>query len=301
MLAQFSTAELENIIEEFPYFQQAHVLLAKKYQQENHPKFDEQLQLAALYTQDREFLFSIFHETVAVPFKNVPAPIIEKAEEPKQETKEEEEVKILSPLPEEEAVLEEKPVGEVRVEDYLAEEMYEEIPPLLAELPEEEIVVQQKETLPEEKVSREEKEIFLVTENHTYEEWLRAFSKPEVVKQEIQPEVIAPETEKLDKELDQLILSNLPMEEFIEEETHYSKGLEQFIEEQKEKHKPLEVKKAVSENELDPRLVTETIAKIYEMQKKYLKAIQAYEILALKYPEKNDFFAARINYLKNIL
>ena len=62
MLGQFSTAELESMLEKFPYFQQAHLLLAKKYQQENSPKFDQQLQLAALYVQDRDLLYSLFNE-----------------------------------------------------------------------------------------------------------------------------------------------------------------------------------------------------------------------------------------------
>ena len=41
-------------------------------------------------------------------------------------------------------------------------------------------------------------------------------------------------------------------------------------------------------------LMTETLARVYLEQKKYLKAIQAYEILILKYPEKSSFFANRI-------
>ena len=45
-------------------------------------------------------------------------------------------------------------------------------------------------------------------------------------------------------------------------------------------------------------LMTETLAKVYLEQKKYLKAIQAYEILILKYPEKSSFFADRISDIK---
>jgi tetratricopeptide (TPR) repeat protein len=41
-------------------------------------------------------------------------------------------------------------------------------------------------------------------------------------------------------------------------------------------------------------LMTETLARVYLEQKKYAKAIQAYEILILKYPEKSSFFANRI-------
>jgi hypothetical protein len=40
--------------------------------------------------------------------------------------------------------------------------------------------------------------------------------------------------------------------------------------------------------------MTETLARVYLEQKKISKAIQAYEILILKYPEKSSFFADRI-------
>lgn len=45
-------------------------------------------------------------------------------------------------------------------------------------------------------------------------------------------------------------------------------------------------------------LMTETLARVYLEQKKYAKAIQAYEILILKYPEKSSFFADRISDIK---
>ena len=47
-----------------------------------------------------------------------------------------------------------------------------------------------------------------------------------------------------------------------------------------------------------PYLMTETLARVYLEQKKYSKAIQAYEILILKYPEKSSFFADRISDIK---
>ncbi|MBS1646832.1 MAG: hypothetical protein JST67_05785 [Bacteroidetes bacterium] len=48
----------------------------------------------------------------------------------------------------------------------------------------------------------------------------------------------------------------------------------------------------------DENLVTETLAKIYAMQDNPQKAIRAYEILSLKFPEKSAKFAALINELK---
>lgn len=47
-------------------------------------------------------------------------------------------------------------------------------------------------------------------------------------------------------------------------------------------------------------LMTETLAKVYLEQKKYQKAIQAYEILILKYPEKSSLFADRISDIKEL-
>ena len=47
--------------------------------------------------------------------------------------------------------------------------------------------------------------------------------------------------------------------------------------------------------------MTETLAKIYFKQEKYLEAIKAYEILSLKYPEKIILFANQIKKIKKIL
>jgi len=47
-------------------------------------------------------------------------------------------------------------------------------------------------------------------------------------------------------------------------------------------------------------LMTETLAKVYLEQKKYKKAIQAFKILSLKYPEKSGFFADRIKAVKKL-
>ena len=47
-------------------------------------------------------------------------------------------------------------------------------------------------------------------------------------------------------------------------------------------------------------LMTETLAKVLVKQKKYKKAILAYKILSLKYPEKNVLFATQIEKIKNL-
>jgi hypothetical protein len=52
----------------------------------------------------------------------------------------------------------------------------------------------------------------------------------------------------------------------------------------------------VSKNEL----MTETLARVYLEQNKFNKAIKAYEILSLKYPEKSGFFADQIRAIKKL-
>ena len=335
MLGQFTTTELEGMLEKFPYFEQAHLLLAKKYQQENSPKFDQQLQLAALYIQDRELLYTLFNEKSAIVIPAVSKGIIESTEQPVINQQTVETIAVSSPeiipvtlekvevtVTEDasmDAVLEEikrtarelsllsektieekqepaveEPQPEIEKEEVKAESVVE----FVAEETEEPAL--EETSLIEEKPS----EIFSRIEPHTFDDWLKAFNNKStpVVKEEAVVE--KEETEEEKDELSELLAANTSVDylhELVKEETNYSKGLERFIEEQIQKHKQPEVKKTAPESEVNTEPATETMARVYEMQKKYAKAIKTYEALTLKFPEKSSLFAARINYLKNIV
>ena len=56
-------------------------------------------------------------------------------------------------------------------------------------------------------------------------------------------------------------------------------------------------KKSLDEND---DFITETLAKIYKEQGHYNKAIDAFEKLILKFPEKNTLFASQISEIKKI-
>tara|TARA_B100001287_G_scaffold2995_1_gene2323 strand:+ start:7774 stop:8412 length:639 start_codon:yes stop_codon:yes gene_type:complete len=51
---------------------------------------------------------------------------------------------------------------------------------------------------------------------------------------------------------------------------------------------------------IDSEYMTETLAKLYQSQKNYEKAIQAYKILILKFPEKNSYFANQIKKINSL-
>ena len=57
------------------------------------------------------------------------------------------------------------------------------------------------------------------------------------------------------------------------------------------------IEKSVKEND---DLITETLAGIYLQQKNYEKALDAYQKLSLKYPEKSIYFASRIKEIEVI-
>ena len=55
------------------------------------------------------------------------------------------------------------------------------------------------------------------------------------------------------------------------------------------------------EEQTENSFVTETLARIYAQQKHYKKAIQAYENLSLKFPEKSTYFAGQIEKLEKLM
>ncbi|WP_445720048.1 tetratricopeptide repeat protein [Flavobacterium sp.] len=137
-----------------------------------------------------------------------------------------------------------------------------------------------------EKTSEEKLDIgkplpFTPSEKHSFQEWLQ-LTKFSPIEREIEKKNTQndPEKEKKLALIDKFIETNpkiSPVKEMTKPPANISKSTEE-----------------------PSQLMTETLAKVYLEQKKYTKAIQAYEILILKYPEKSSFFADRINEIKNL-
>ncbi|MFY7937255.1 MAG: tetratricopeptide repeat protein, partial [Flavobacterium sp.] len=108
-------------------------------------------------------------------------------------------------------------------------------------------------------------------ETHSFSEWLQLAKITPIVREEAEKQIHV--SSELEKKFDLI-------EKFIE--------LNPKIPQAKDTTSiPINIAKS---NETPSSIMTETLAQIYLEQKKYSKAIQAYEILILKYPEKSSFF-----------
>jgi hypothetical protein len=137
------------------------------------------------------------------------------------------------------------------------------------------------ETTSEEKLEIGKPLPFTDSEKHSFQEWLQ-LTKFTPIDRKVEEKIIEnnPEKQKKIDIIDKFIEAN-PKIASVKETTK----------------PPANISKSVEE---PTHLMTETLAKVYLEQKKYSKAIQAYEILILKYPEKSSFFADRINEIKNL-
>jgi tetratricopeptide (TPR) repeat protein len=117
---------------------------------------------------------------------------------------------------------------------------------------------------------------FSKNEKHSFQEWLQLSRLKPIVREEIKSSIDEDKKKKLDL-IDKFIENNPKITPIAKDAT-------------------VPVIDVISED--TSHLMTETLARVYLEQKKYSKAIQAYEILILKYPEKSSFFADRISDIK---
>jgi hypothetical protein len=143
---------------------------------------------------------------------------------------------------------------------------------------------------------------FSVNEKHSFQEWLQLARTEPIDRSDETPEeeTTSQEEEKKTKESTEI---KVETEDLDEEKKKKAEIIDKFIE-TNPKISPIKqttITPAVQFNinqEDNSYLMTETLARVYLEQKKYTKAIQAYEILILKYPEKISFFADRISDIK---
>ena len=256
------TSSLEKIVTEFPYFQSARALRLKGLYNEESFRYNYELKNTAAHTTDRAVLFDfIISDTFTRIDKN----------------------------------LYEQKLAEINDIDVDATELFfkEEKIGSRENSIEQSILTSIKEAAPEESLnsnsSIEEKLkigkplVFSPNEKYSFEEWLQLSKIHPIVRENIVPKeeittTIDPEKQKKLALIDKFIEAN-PKIPPIKKEAE-------------------SIFKFEPSSENSPYLMTETLARVYLEQHKYDKAIQAYEILILKYPEKSSFFANRISDIK---
>jgi hypothetical protein len=243
------TPDLEDVLDDFPYFQAAHFLYLNGLKNQNSFKYNNELKITATYTTDRSVMFDYIASS---DFNN------------RLQT----EALSLSKV----SSVDEISFSEIK--DGQIERKSVEVKELSGS----------SSTLP---IGRPLK--FDAKENHSFNEWLQITS--------INPILRGNDNELAVAETDVN----------VEKQEASSKTNFEIIEKFIASNPKIKADKTFtfSNQEFDisadnDSLMTETLAHVYLEQKKYDKAITAFTVLSLKYPEKNSFFANQIEAIKQL-
>ena len=286
------TRQLEEVLKAYPYFQAAHALHLKGLRNLNSFKYNNALKVTAPQTADREVLFDFItspeflQDTIADTITG------------KAKTIKDQEVIAEEVVPSSDS--------EIRmIEDSDDEPLPRSVkdadtildPSLFkSKNPEIDKAITAERLQAEKELELGTPLNFTKEERYSFSEWLqltsfKAIDRDEPVEEEttVEPRVESQE-EAVEATLSQQERNFDLIDQFIASKPK--------IKPSKEGHPEVDIK---ASTKLDKQeLMTETLAKVYLEQKKYKKAIQAYKILRLKYPEKSSFFADRISAVKKL-
>ncbi|SFW63637.1 hypothetical protein [Cellulophaga fucicola] len=286
--------QLEEIITDYPYFQAAHAVHLKGLKNTNSFKYNNALKVTAAHTANRDVLFDFITSPEFLDNSNKVTAITELAKLKEMNVTSEEVASPPNML--EESIDKPLPQNLDDAEKILNDDLFETKEPVIlekAEDNEDEIEEEDEEEKPaEDKTESEKLNIgeplhFTKKEKHSFAQWLElATPKPEEEPEEFKKEEPKKIEEKKPKKNTKFDL----IDKFIKNNPKISPA--------KNIEKKVDISNSVKLNK--DELMTETLAKVYLEQKKYKKAIQAYRILSLKYPEKSSFFADRIKSVQKI-
>ncbi|MES2486463.1 MAG: tetratricopeptide repeat protein [Bacteroidota bacterium] len=290
-LSERHTAELESILTEFPYLQSARAIYLKGLYNKDSFRYNTELKKTAAHTADRSVLFDFI---TSEDFRSIDKLAIE-AEEKAISHIEVVSNNIEQPVPAPALPVADKLeqsikdlIKEAEPQDKSQEKSETTIPPDFKQQPEIEAnqeteQPEQPEIVPESPVTQNigKPLVFNQAETHSFAEWLQ-LSRLKPIEREDAPKQEEPEV-KLAKKISLI-------DKFIQTSP-------KIVAVKNDPSPWQNLGRSAGEN---PGLMTETLARVYLEQKKYTKAIQAYEILILKYPEKSVFFANRISEIKDL-
>lgn len=258
------TMELEHILSEFPYFQSVGAIRLKGLYNQNSFRYNLELKKLASQTTDRTVLFDFI--TSDRFYGGVSHGFFEK------KSKDIHEIEVID--------TEVVPAVWISTEEKLQQSIITSIKSSQTEAVEEFLPIK-----PEEQLEIGKPLEFLNSDKHSFAQWLQ-ITKAKPIEREESVEKTKEEKPRItDERLKKLEI----IDKFIETNPKIIASKDAPV------NSVLDIKPLDSST-----LMTETLAKVYLEQKKYQKAIDAYEILILKYPEKSVFFADRIENIKKL-
>jgi hypothetical protein len=278
---------IEKILKDYPYFQTAHLLYAKALHSSNHINYRNTLKKTAVIAGNRTVLYRLIQSPAQLQKEILPRA--------KEETKVE-----TIPI----AIGIEKPVSNVSI-------TYDVVPSLKTETVKTEIVQPEiKNTEPEiiKQESLDEVIMKPILQAYVDTEVLRINEKesPETSEKSFSDwlKTLADHKPLVDNSLKRTEKEAAPVK--VVSKTEKSQLIDKLLQQEFKMSKPDPEKKFFAASEKsknsvisNEELVTETLAKIYRAQGDNRKAIRAYEILSLKFPEKSVYFATLITEIKN--
>jgi len=284
-LNEKQTGELERVLSEFPYLQSGRAIYLKGLYNQDSFRYNTELKKTAAYTTDRSVLFDFI---TSEQFQSVQKKYFDDSEKAVSQISVADS-EVVQPVADklEESIKRSIIEASPALPEPQVEVMAESLPELTVEDIREEITITDEPVQAEQEAKAEEhlnigKPLeFNIQEKHSFSEWLQ-LSKLSPIQREEKP--AEPETaSELNKKMeliDKFIESNpkiVPVKAVVQPPVNIERNSQDSA-----------------------SLMTETLARVYLEQKKYNKAIQAYEILILKYPEKSVFFADRISDIKTL-
>ncbi len=293
---------LSPVIEKYPYFQSARALQLKGLKNENSFLYNDALKVTAAYTTDRDILFEYITSERFVQ-NEISQEILKHDAAFNEIEVVTENVSEMVSIEIDKQIKAELKKAEAILNRDLFERKLTSVSELLKKGVEEtEASSEDSEThsKPSEDAAKEVLKIdqpleFTKADTHSFSEWLQLTRTKPIDRsndsvQESKNTKIEVQTE-VDRKFDLI-------EKFIQKKPKLAPKEFSFNENlDTPKNKNL----ATPYTQTNEALMTETLAKVYLQQKNYPKAIQAYKILILKYPEKSGFFADQIRAIKKLI